>query len=86
MDRHYIAPALGTALLWAASAAGILAFLPDPLRPVDYFLAGGVGTLVAAATVFAGFAKVSGVGNLLYKRRSKTARPERAGASGILGI
>jgi hypothetical protein len=86
MSTRYWAPVTGAALLWASSAAVIVAFLPEPLRPVDYFLAGAIGTLIAAAAVFAGFARLSGIGNMFYKRRHHEVRRKAAGASGILGI
>jgi hypothetical protein len=69
-----------------SSAAVIGAFLPAPLRPVDYFLAGAIGTLIAAAALFAGFARVWGIRDMFYKRRHHEARRKSAGASGILGI
>ena len=86
MSTQYWAPVTGAALLWVSSAVVIVAFLPEPLRPVDYFLAGAVGTLIAAAAVFAGFALVSGIGNMFYKRRYRGTRRKAGGASGILGI
>jgi hypothetical protein len=86
MSAQFWAPVTGAALTWVSSAAVIVAFLPAPLRPVDYFLAGAVGTLIAAAAVFAGFARVSGIGDMFYKRRHRETRRKPAGASGTLGI
>lgn len=87
MNRQYLAPGLGATLLWISTAAVIVVFLPPPLRPVDYFLAGAIATLVSAVVVFAGFAHVSGIGNLFFRRRPRpSAHDKEHTGTGILGI
>jgi hypothetical protein len=83
MSSELTAPALGAALLWVAIAAIIVVCLPAPLRPVDYFLAGAIATLIASLAVFATFAKRARIADLFFKRRR---REGRSGNSSILGI
>ena len=86
MSTRYWAPVIGAALLWVSSAAVIVAFLPAPLLPFDYFLAGEIGSLIASAAVFAGFARVSGIHDMYYKSRHRETTRKTAARSGILGI
>ena len=73
MIRHYAAPVLAAVLVFAAASLVAVEILPQPLRPVDYFLAGGIGTLVASLTVFLGYARISRIGDLFYKRRRRSS-------------
>ncbi len=79
-------PAAGLVLVFISSAAVIVGMLPAPLRPVDYFLAGAVATLVASLAVFLGYVRVSRVGDVFFKRRHKAGDSRPRGRSGTLDI
>jgi hypothetical protein len=68
---------------FGAGCAGMVAVLQKPLRPVDYFLTGAVGTLLALAALFLTLIRMSHWKNVFYKKR---ARRSRSRQSGILNL
>jgi hypothetical protein len=73
MGFRYLAPAAAAVLAFGVAAFALLAFLPEPHRSVEYFLAGGVGTLLALVVFFLGVAR--SWTDVFFKRRrsGKTA-------------
>lgn len=69
MESRYTLPALGAALVFISVVIIMATVTPRPLRPVDYFLGGGVGTLVACAALFFAVVRTSRLKNVFYKRR-----------------
>jgi uncharacterized membrane protein YccC len=86
MTTRYLTAALGALLLFVSGTAVVVAILPAPLGPVDYFLAGGIGTLIASLAVFLGFARWSRMANIFCKRRPREIPPGRSHPPGTRGL
>jgi type IV secretory pathway VirB2 component (pilin) len=71
--------ALAALAAFAAGCAGMLAVLREPLRPVDYFLTGAVGTLLALAALFLTLIRISHWKNVFYKKRTRPSPSRRSG-------
>jgi hypothetical protein len=69
MPSRYWVPGLGAALVFVSVVAIMLAVLPGPLRPVDYFLSGTAGTLAGSVALFAVVARTSRIRDIFYRRR-----------------
>ncbi len=69
MTSRYLIPGLGAVLVFLSVAAIMLAVLPGPLRPVDYFLSGTAGTLAGSVALFAVVARTSRMRDVFYRRR-----------------
>jgi hypothetical protein len=61
----------GAVLVFVGGAAVIMAVLPAPLRPVDYFLSGAGATLLALLAVFVTVFRIANAQDILYKKRLK---------------
>ena len=60
---------VGALLIFAAVAAGILRFMPEPIEDSDYLVAGSVATLVGLIVLFLGLAPRSG--DVFFKKRKR---------------
>ncbi|MEO5922492.1 MAG: hypothetical protein ABIR70_01560 [Bryobacteraceae bacterium] len=60
---------VGALLVFAAVAAIILRFMPEPIEDSDYLVAGCVATLVALLVLFLGLVPRSG--DVFFKKRKK---------------
>ncbi len=70
MRSHLGAGALGLIVFFVVAAL-MLVVIPPPFRPVDYFLAGAVGTLFALITVFVVHLATAKPADTFYKKRRK---------------
>jgi CDP-diglyceride synthetase len=64
-----IVVALGALLVFAAVAAVIVRFMPQPVEDSDFLIAGSVATLVALLVLFLGLVPRSG--DVFVKKRRK---------------
>jgi hypothetical protein len=60
---------LGAALLFGAVAALLVRILPQPMRPVDYLVAGVVATMVSLLALFLAVIVTSKQKNVFFRRR-----------------
>ncbi len=60
---------VGASLVFAAVAAAILRFMPEPIEDSDYLVAGSVATLVGLIVLFLGLVPRSG--DVFFKKRKK---------------
>ncbi len=65
---RWLALAISTALMFAATVVVLLHFIPGPRTQVDYLIIGTTATLVSLAAVFGGVAAVASLG---FKRRRR---------------
>jgi len=71
MTRIWILVA-AAACVFAAASAIILQLMPGPLRPMDYFVAGAVATLLALLALFIiTISTSSKAKNIFFVRRKK---------------
>ena len=75
--------AVAAIVAFGAGVMLMIGALREPVRPVEYFLAGVVGTLFALAVLFLTLVRFSNLRNVFYKKR---ARPARAARSSTLGL
>lgn len=67
-----IALALGVMIVFAATAAIMVRFMPEPLKNPDYVVIGSVATLVSILVLFFGLVGSSLKGrDTFFKRRKK---------------
>ena len=66
-----VAIGLGAAVLFAAVSALLLRIMPQPLRPVDFLVAGAIATLVALLATFVALIASSKQQNTFFKKRRR---------------
>lgn len=69
----FIGAGVGAALVFVAAVAIMLAMLPGPLRPVDFFLAGSIATLIASVALLLTVARISKVRDTFYRKRRRSS-------------
>lgn len=84
MPSRTVQAGIAALVAFAAASALMVRFIGEPLRPVDYFLSGSVGTFAALVALFVVLVKPSDWRSLFYKARR--LRPKQAGSSKTLGI
>ncbi len=67
-------------LVFISGTAIMIAVMEGPLRPVDYFTAGVIGTLLALAALFLSCVKLSKVRDVFYKKRPVKTLSEGRGS------
>lgn len=67
MGLRHVGAAAAAVVAFGVVAVALLAVLPEPHRAVEYFLAGGVGTLAALAVFFLAVAR--SWTDVFFKRR-----------------
>ncbi len=70
-------------IIFAVASFILLQIMPRPLRPVDYLIVGGVGTLLTLLTIWLLLMReIGGERDMLYKKRRRAAEIDPAGAPG----
>jgi hypothetical protein len=69
MRSRYVLAGFAAAAAFSFGCALMIWLMEQPLRPLDYFLGGVVGTFLALAALFIGLASASRWENVFYKKR-----------------
>lgn len=60
---------IGAAILFAVIAGVLLRIMPQPLRPVDFLVAGAIATMVSLLALFAALIGTSKQRNVFFRKR-----------------
>jgi len=71
MGSQYVWAVVGAVLVFISGTGVMIGLLPGPLRPVDYFLCGAVGTLVACLALFLSVVWIMKARDVFYRKRRK---------------
>ncbi len=64
-----VAAGTGSVLVFISITGIALVVMPGPLRPIDYFTAGVIGTLLSLSALFVTCVRLSNFQDVLYRKR-----------------